>query len=325
MPAYLQNLVQQHFPDIFQASDVAVAVSGGPDSLALAHALSHLDGPFKVHALIVDHGLREESAQEAQHVMQMIATWPKTQACILHWDHDGVHTKLQEQARQARYDLMASYCQAHDVSHLFLGHHMDDQAETILFRLAKGSGLDGLCGMQAHQNYNDVLTLCRPFLDVPKNDLIQYCEGENLDYVQDPSNEKDEFARVRMRKSWHILEEEGLSSKRVSVLSKRLNNIRKALRFYSEKLAIEALIERKAERIVYDLRGFKKAPFEIVLRVICDVLQELQPASDYGPRREKVEALVTDVLKPTPFQKRTLGGCVFTRDDINQLFMIEKE
>jgi len=296
----------------FSFSRIAVAVSGGPDSLALWSVLSEgFDG--ELHALHVDHGLRDESADEAAALVEII---PDVK--ILKWDapsQGSVKSRLQEEARRARYGLMAAYCAEHGIEHLFLAHHRDDQAETVLFRFAKGSGLDGLGGMRAVQPYDEGLTQLRPFLDVPKADLVAYCEEKGLDYFSDPSNENDDFARVRLRQSRAILEEEGLSAKRLAVSAKRFQRARDALDAMTERAFEESVRDSDTTRVELDKETLLAYPEEIVLRVILRVLSEIGLEKDYAPRLERVEDLVADLIRSDAFRKRTLGGVVFERDD----------
>ncbi|MEM7679438.1 MAG: tRNA lysidine(34) synthetase TilS [Pseudomonadota bacterium] len=224
--------------DFTSEHNIAVAVSGGPDSMALAKLLSLWsvvrEGP-KIHALIVDHNIRKDSGAEAKRVAKRLKALDKTTAHILECNLAGRQTKIQEVAREERYRVIAEYCAAHDIANLFLGHHQDDQAETVLFRLSKGSGLDGLAGMLPQQEFSDELTLIRPFLRASKQDLLDFCEDMKIETERDPSNENDKFARVRLRQSMEILSEEGLSAKRLSSVAHRLARARSALEELAEE------------------------------------------------------------------------------------------
>jgi tRNA(Ile)-lysidine synthase len=200
---------------------VAVAVSGGPDSMVLCRVLSFAgegaDG-INIHALTVDHGLRAEASEEAELVGEWVKGWPCVKHAVLTRKAVKGKTKIQEQAREDRYRLLARYCRDHGIETLFLAHPADDQAETILFRLAMGSGIDGLAGMQSRMQHQEHgLMLCRPFLGITKEDLVACCRAENIPYVTDPSNKNPHFARIRLRQSSEILAREGLSAKRLFV------------------------------------------------------------------------------------------------------------
>ena len=299
------------------ASAVAVGLSGGPDSMALTRLLSLVaeknPGSPDIHALTVDHGLRAESAAEAAQVHEWVAGWTGVEHHILKWK-EKPESRIQEEARFARYELMAGYCRERGISHLFLAHHRDDQAETFLFRLAKGSGLDGLSGMKPVQGYGG-LTLLRPFLDIPKSRLLASCAEMGIPFVQDPSNESENFARIRLRQSAGILAEEGLSAKRLATTARRLERARVALDEMAEKALEEITLEKDTNRIVLNSETYGKLAEELALRVLLKVIKTFRPEEDYAPRLEKIEDLLGDLRAENPFRKRTLGGVVFERND----------
>lgn len=315
------------FPDLKEQAVLAVGLSGGPDSLALTKALSDWAvagcGP-EIHALIVDHGLRAQSAQEAEKTAETVRKWPHVKPCILNWEGAKPAARIQEEARKARYKLMAEHCRAHDIRHLFLAHHQDDQGETLLFRLAKGSGLDGLCGMQLRQDYEG-LVLCRPFLGLSKDSLVRFCGDHNLPFVRDPSNGSEKFARGRLRGSWGVLEEEGLSSKRLARTASRFGRIRNALDRISEEALQNTVLEKDASRITLNFAMLKTQPDEIVLRALLKAMDALSGKRDYGPRMEKTEKLLEELLTGRPFRKRTLGGVIFERKDKTGKLILTRE
>jgi tRNA(Ile)-lysidine synthase len=327
------HIISTRFGEVLPADasfsgGVAVAVSGGPDSMVLLRLLSlyALDrGSFPVYALVVDHGLRAEAAQEAEQVKAWITDWPCVKPEILRWQGKP-QSRVQEQARKARYGLMAERCHALGVGYLFLGHHMDDQAETFLFRLAKGSGLDGLSSMSALQEsgYGDLM-LARPFLDIPKSRLLATCAALGVPYVIDPSNASDNFARVRLRKSAEVLAAEGMTAKRLSKTAHRIARARDALEFITEEYFQKILLERNTHRIVLSFVDAANLPDEIGFRLIIRAIKTLCPEEDYLPRMEKIEDLYEALRSEGSFRKRTLGGLIFERDDKVGRLIIVKE
>jgi tRNA(Ile)-lysidine synthase len=315
---------------------LAVAVSGGPDSMALCALLAswlereNSDIPA-LHVLSVDHGLRPEAAQE----VNAVAAWLKNRPRIVHAalkcnlfstpDQDG--KRIMENARKARYAVMADYCRTEGIKSLFLAHHRDDQAETLLFRLAKGSGLDGLAAMRPVHPYSDSLTLLRPLLDVPKAALINFCETHAIPFVTDPSNVSTRFARPRLRKARTALEEEGITSKRLALTARRLARARDAL----DRLAGEAfkstLTNRTEYAITLNWTVLKTSPEEIALRALLIAINTLHPESwtTYGPPLEKIEHLFNELLNMPRFRKRTLHGVIFERDDKNGDLRLSRE
>ena len=317
MSTFLENL-----PEIEELR-IAVALSGGPDSMALAHALS-VQGNAKIFALTVDHGLREGSDKEAEQVAQWVKDWPQVTHIILKWQADKPQTRIMEEARKARYDLMAGFCREQEIHSLYLAHHMDDQAETFLLRLAAGSGLDGLAGMRAQQNYDESLTLKRPCLSVTKEELITYCKENDIPFVLDPSNEKTDYARPRLRAARRVLEEEGLTSKRLSVTAMRLRRARSALEQITDEV-FTAHCQQEAQGIMADWTALKSQPEEILLRLLLKAIDLAGPARDYPPRMEKVEDLLSRLLYDSNFSGATLGGCKFAWKGPDKALYICKE
>ena len=288
---------------------LAVAVSGGADSMALfvlLHGWAETNAR-KVHVLTVDHGLRPESAAEAQQVKTFVATYPHATHQTLIWQGEKPQTKIQESARHARYDLMADYCEQNSIKDLFLAHHADDQLETILFRLAKGSGLDGLCGMRHIVAFDDTLTLHRPLLGMEKHALMATCAAHNAPIVHDPSNHNPAYARPRLRQA---LAEEGLSVKRLVKTTERLQRAQTALDHYAQDFVLNHCVKSDGYRI--DIHQLKSTPFEIVVRVMKVLMDEINP--DHSARMEKVETLCETVVNDQDFKKATLGGVIFAVD-----------
>lgn len=321
-------LLEDRFAAVLNGQAVfAVALSGGPDSMALAHLLNGWAGArgVKIHALTVDHGLRSESAREARQVSDWMASWSDVTHKILTWDGEKPQTRIQEEARAARYRLMEDYCKLHNIRCLFLAHHQDDQAETFLMRLAKGSGLDGLAAMRPVYDFSPDLVLLRPFLSTAKERLVSYCEAGKISYVKDPSNDSDHFARVRLRKSVAALEVEGLTSKRLALTAERLERASSALDILAENAHKTSVIVLNTDRIVYNYRAWADLPLEIVFRILVKGMKMLRPPGEYLPRMEKIESILVDVVSGQNFTKRTLGGLIFERDDGQGTFTLSGE
>lgn len=303
------------FDDVLERN-IAVAVSGGPDSMALCAALcAYLDKrerDTRVYVYTVNHNLREEAQEEADAVGRFFSGYARVIHKSLSWERDGELSgaRMQESARAARYDLMAAEMDVLGLTHLFLGHHQDDQAETFLFRLAKGSGLDGLAGMAVRHKFGDV-TLCRPFLGVPKTDLVDYCVRLGITYFSDRSNYDPSYARVRLRQSMAILKDEGLSAKRISRLCQRVRRARLALEYYAEDAFTVCVLEEHKDRIVFNFKLLQSLQEEIFFRVIDIAVKRISIRKGYGVRQAKLERLCHELLGVDCFRKQTLGGVVF--------------
>lgn len=296
-------------PFDLQEQPIAVAVSGGPDSMALAYLLARVSSQ-PVQALIVDHGLRPESKSEAAQVKKWLAAMPNMKPHILRWDGPKPARKIMEAARAARYKLLARKCRALKIRHLLLAHHQDDQAETFLFRLAKGSGLDGLGAMRPVQPYDDLI-LIRPLLAIPKVRLEATCDHFKIPFVRDPSNENPAYARPRLRASADILAAEGLTSKRLALTAQRLSRAAQTLESLTEKYFAQTVLSQDKNRIVLDFDQLKVLPEEIALRILISSSCCLHPGADRKIGLERFENLLNDLFHLRPFRRRTLGKLIF--------------
>ena len=171
-------------------------------------------------ALIVDHGMRVESAAEAQRVADHIRKWGMPATVLADPTVTITHNR-QASARDLRYGLMRQWCLANEVPALLLAHHQQDQAETFLLRLARGSGLKGLSAMRPLENLAG-LTLIRPLLDWPKARITAYLRAQNLFYISDPLNEDNRFDRIKWRKFLPELKKYGLDVATLANTSHRL-------------------------------------------------------------------------------------------------------
>ena len=207
----------------------AVALSGGPDSLCAAALM-----PPGL-ALIVDHGLRPDSRAEAQWAADQARNLGH-RAEILTWSHNTPPT-TQAAYRAGRYALLARACQRHGVGQLWMGHQADDQGETVLLRLAKGSGLLGLSGM-AHKSWIGNTRLVRPLLTTPKAQILDWLRARALDFVGDPSNQNTAYLRVQWRQ--YLDQNPGVRAK-VLGLSQQVSGLRNASLTELKAIEVEVL------------------------------------------------------------------------------------
>ncbi len=201
---------------------IAVAVSGGADSLALALWLQ--EQGKKIVALTVDHGLREDSNKEAKYVAQIMQD-NAIEHHILFWQGDKPKKGLEEAAREARYKLLFGFCKEHSIKFLATAHHRRDQAETFLIRLQRGSGVFGLSGILPLSERSGIIII-RPLLDKNPEDLKDYLRTKKIAWIDDPMNKDDDFLRVKMRQFLPQLEAIGIDEKRLSDTAAVLANTR---------------------------------------------------------------------------------------------------
>lgn len=287
------------------APRLAVAVSGGADSLALtllADGWARSRGG-SVLALTVDHGLRPEAATEARQVGGWLAAQGIAHR-ILRWDGDKPAHGLQAAARQARYALLRRAAAEAGLLHLMLAHHRDDQSETLLQRLTRGSGVDGLAAMSPIVELPE-LRLLRPLLDVPRVALQAFLAAQGQDWVEDPSNRSDAYQRVRMR---GFLQAEGLEAQRLAATSRAMGRARQALEEAVADLTARAVDLHPAGFLTIAPRILRAAPDEVGLRLLANCCRCISGAEAYPPRLEKLERLLAELDGLTG--RRSFGGCL---------------
>jgi len=297
-----------------QDAPLALAVSGGPDSMALvlctlrwAQKTQH-----KLIAFIVDHALRPQSAHEANQT-QEILTGLGIETEILRWDHPPIVSRLHVSARKARYHLLVNACRKHGASSLLLAHQREDQAETILMRLAKGSGIDGLAGM-ATANESDGIRLLRPLLNFSKERLIATCADAKIRFITDPSNLSDQFARGRLRRVLPLLESEGLTADRLIDLGQRAAEARDALDHYANIFLSQYGVQDFAGVVRIDIAALRSVPRAIIQRVMAKVLQATH-RQDYAPEYVALHNLIDAMLVPHIMPPRTLHGSLISANE----------
>lgn len=299
---------------------LAVAVSGGPDSMALACCAQRWAGDKPMIALIVDHQLRPESGAEAETTRQRL-TQLGLRAEILRWEHPPVTTRLHSVARKARYGLLLAACRRHGATHLLLAHQREDQAETILMRLAKGSGVDGLAGMAAEAVVEGV-QLLRPLLALPKARLIATCDAAGLPYILDPSNAAAKYARGRLRRVMPLLADEGLTVERLTDLGDRAREAKEALEHYTDIFLRDALRHDFGGVLRLDLDALRAAPRAIAFRALSRCLRMVHHG-DYPPERTALIALYAALCHDAPMPPRTLHGCLVKKSAESVVFLRE--
>ncbi|MET0257425.1 MAG: tRNA lysidine(34) synthetase TilS [Methylobacterium sp.] len=294
------------------AGRILLAVSGGPDSTALLHAAARLGSAVSLAVATVDHGLRPEAAGEAEAVGQRARELGLSHT-TLRWE-TRPRGGIQAAARAARYRLLAAHASEIGAHRVLTGHTADDQAETVLMRLIAGSGPTGLAGMRRERTLAEGIRLARPFLDLPKAELVAYCETHGLSFVTDPANADIRFARARLRALAPLLAGEGLTTERLTRLAERLARDETALSRAAAGLLDTSRRPSAAGTLALDGPGLLAAPEALALRVLDLALEAVQPASARAvPRRlERLERLVLDALLPALARgeplRRTLRG-----------------
>lgn len=259
---------------------LAVALSGGRDSLCLA-LLAHewaVARRGRIVALIVDHGLRRGSAEEAQ-ATHALADRLGIEGEILRWTGPKPQHGIQEAARTARYGLLFQGCRRVGALHLLVAHHADDQAETVAMRTVRGSGPDGLAGMSPLVEHRD-LRIVRPLLAVPRRRLTATLDSRGVKWIDDPSNSDARFERARLRRSGDLPVPSSDAARQRSAAEQRL-----------AQLAVDLLEFGVDGAVAIDRTGVSRLPGDMAARLLARTVQGLA-GRDHPPRRERLDRAV---------------------------------
>ena len=289
---------------------IGIAVSGGSDSLALLHILAIAAPHFGINlrAATVDHGLREGSAQEAAEVAKVCQHLGIAHETLL-WKHDAVVGNLQDQARRARYALLADWAQRSGVSDVMLAHTADDQAETFLMGLARAAGLDGLAGMRDTWRQGGV-RFSRPLLAVCRADLRSFLTRRGVAWMDDPSNDNDRFMRTKARRALKALKPLGIT---VDRLTTTITNLAMAQHGLTQAAydVWQRIGRETAGALHLPSRDLRFAGPEIERRLLLAAIKWFSGA-DYAPRAHKIMTLEMAIVER---RDATLGGCRFRMKD----------
>lgn len=298
---------------VFAGQRLLLAVSGGADSIALLGmvAIWAQQSGETVHVAVVDHGLRAGSASEAVFVTEQ-ASRLSLPCYALSWEGEKPRTRLQEAARAARYRLLTEHARILGADAIVTAHTLDDQAETLMMRLAAGSGVVGMAGMQARTMTNG-MTHFRPFLGVAKDRLMATCQEHAWPWIEDPSNRNTAFTRVRWRALMPLLAREGLSAERLALFARRMAEAELALQQTAHVAVREAGFVQKRPGWLLDARHLFKHPDALVVRAFANILaiDADETAGSHGPRLARIEicvAAMRTALTEGSAVTRTLGG-----------------
>ena len=272
---------------------LGVAVSGGSDSVALLHLMAG-HAPLRdagLYCVTVDHGLRPESAAEAQFVGELCRGLdvPHETLCWQGWDGRG---NTQDAARRARYSLMADWAHTHGIAAVALGHTRDDQAETVLMRLARGAGVDGLSAMAIHREAHGISWL-RPMLGIGREELREGLRRDGIPWKDDPGNENTDYDRIRARKALRDLEPLGIDASRLAMVAAHMADARDVLQHQTHVAAME-LVEVRCGAVCMPWQNLCHLPAETRRRLVTGILRWMG-GGDYAPRHSTVAALLASL------------------------------
>jgi tRNA(Ile)-lysidine synthase len=300
------------FQGLERSRGIVLAVSGGSDSTALMHLFvrwAHATNRFSNSLVVtVDHGLRAQAAAEARLVADQ-AHGLGLRHSILAWAGDKPKSDIQNAARKARYRLLADAASAEGADTILTAHTQDDQAETFLLALARGSGVYGLAGMPREREMNGV-RLVRPLLQVPKARLVATLMADGIRWSEDPSNRDDRYRRVTMRLGSPALASVGLGAATLAGTAERLARAANALDAYADRLIARAVTVHEGGYLDVDMTTLSEEPEEVLLRAFARMLRAMTGAT-YVPRLARLERLLGELMSSAAAGQalqRTLGG-----------------
>ena len=277
--------------------NLAVAVSGGPDSLTLAflakcYALKH---KINIKCFIVDHKLRKESSTEAKTIKKILKKI-NINCEILIWRGKKPSKNIQSLAREKRYSLLVDQCKKHNIKNLLLGHHLDDLSENFLIRIVRGSGLNGLVSLNKKAKYrNQNLNIIRPLLDLEKKILVYVAKEVFSFFINDPSNSNENFTRTRIRHLLLGLEKEGFDKKKLILTINNLKDADRSIRFYVDKnLKNNAVFVKSKNNYILSQIFFEQS-HEVVFRSLTKIIQ-IQGTKHYPARGKNINNLIRENL-----------------------------
>ena len=298
-----------------------VAVSGGPDSLALSFLskIYSIKKSLDAKYFIVDHGLRKNSTTEAKNVQKKLKNF-SIKLNILTWRGFKPKKNIQSIAREKRYKLLCDRAKKYRIENILVGHHLDDLFENFFIRILRGSGLQGLVSLDRETQRNNI-NLIRPLINIEKDDLVYISKLIFKSYIMDPSNEDDKFKRAKVRNLLKELSLEGLDKNKFFSTIKNLKFANQNIKFYTKKnLEENVTIFQKKQNAILKENFFSQSE-EVIFRSFGEVIKIIGKKY-YTVRGKKIDKII-DLVKSKSSFKVTLGGCVIKK--VNETIILSKE
>ena len=303
---------------------LAVAVSGGCDSLALALLLKEFcdENKIELFAVTVDHKMRQVSSKEALELGKILKK-QKISHQILEINSEKIpQTNIEAKLREVRYDLLHSFCVKNKIKFLFLGHIQSDIAENFLIRLFRGSGLDGLSSIAEISDFKKI-KLVRSLLDVTKDELKNYLQEKNIKWFEDESNKDEKFLRNKIRNFFEQFEEKNLIQKRIKTATDEIAKMRD---LFDDLMLKEAkkILKFQNGFLTINLKKFAKTEQKIALKILALVLMEVGGKS-YKPRLEKLQRFYDFIVENKNHKPRNFYGCMAKSFDESSLVIYNEK
>ena len=301
---------------ISKLKTVAIAVSGGVDSMCLAFLLNKICKLNNIifTAITVDHKLRKDSTFEANEVARYLKN-QHINHVILTWEHETIKSDIQNKARQARYKLICDYCKDHNIENLFVAHTYDDQAETVLLRILRGSGIDGISGIEFKTKINEI-NVIRPFLQFRKSQILSFMKDQNIFWLEDKSNKEVKFDRVKVRNLISKCDKDFKFTQRLNLLSENARRARNFFESYLKEIFKKYCTIGDLGFISIGKTNFIDHHEEIKLRLINYIIKYVKNDFDNYPIRIEQLKYILRNLNNLNQQKFTISGCIILIDQI---------
>jgi len=293
---------------------ILVSVSGGPDSLALSYLITKLQNelflkPYFVH---IDHNIRKNSSIEANTVRMLLSDIGIKLNIIK--NKKKIIKNIQSNARDIRYKKMLKFCEKRNIKYILTGHHRDDQIETFLIRLSRGSGVLGLSSMKPVSSFkkDKKVMIVRPLLDIKKDDLVKLTRNIFGKYVKDPSNRDAKYLRTKMRNLNRILEKSGIKPDQIIKSIKNLAMTNDTIDYYLSKFEKNSLKKTKKSYEI-NLRDLREQTIELQYRILSSSIVKF--SGKYYPPRSKKIFNILNKINVGELKKQTLGGCIIENYD----------
>lgn len=308
--------MNQKFADFvskYKDAKMAVAVSGGVDSMCLLYWLNKVGAD--IICLHVNHQLRPEADTETEYVVDVCKKLG-VPCKVFYWEEEKPETGLEAAAREARYKMMTDFCHENNIEYLVTAHQSDDQIETFLMNLSRGSGLYGLSAMMPESVRNGIKIL-RPLLNVSRDEIKKYCDNNNIKYFVDSMNVDEHYTRVKIRKNRHLLNDDlGISDARLLLAIQNLSRTREWMDKYIEA-RVEMVIRSWGALFVSSFL-FDEAE-EIRLKFLGTLIQKIG-GDNYQVRLNSLQNALRKLQSDCKF---TLGHCTIRR--LNDRILIVPE
>lgn len=292
----MKNINTNFEDNLFKATNcklpkkIAVAVSGGADSMALAFLLAEFAKYLEIdlYAFTVDHGFRKESKKEAEFVNKTLSKMGYVHKTLT-WSGAKPKTKIEETARKKRYEMMFKECKDNGIEYLATAHHKDDQIETLLMRFFKGSGVDGLCGIPSMREEQEI-KIIRPLLYLSKEEIISICKLNNIKWKEDKSNKSNKFERNKIRKLCTALRDSGMLTDEILLARDRAIDESSALINITSKTFSE-LVKETESSLEWSKKEFFKLEKEIQIRFLQLAIDNFNKGK-YSCKRKSIENII---------------------------------